>query len=107
MKPFSVYILQCADASFYVGHTDDLETRRAQHQSGQTPGYTASRLPVTLVHVEELATRIEAIEREQQLKGWSRHKKQALIDHDFQRLHLLARPSTSLRANGTKDGQDE
>lgn len=49
---FWTYMLQCADGSYYVGHTDDLERRLAMHQGGSLGGYTASRRPVTLIHAE-------------------------------------------------------
>ena len=93
---FWVYILQCADASYYVGHTDDLDVRVAQHQSGEFQGYTTSRRPVRLVYSESFATREDAFAAERQLKGWSRKKKEALIAGDWERLRLLAqRRSTS------------
>jgi predicted GIY-YIG superfamily endonuclease len=71
---FWVYILKCADDSFYTGHTDDLEKRSGQHQVGEIRGYTHDKLPVTLMFSQELPTRIEALSMEQQIKGWSRAK---------------------------------
>jgi predicted GIY-YIG superfamily endonuclease len=62
MKPFYTYILQCADRSYYTGHTDDLETRIAQHQTGAIRGYTFERRPVELMWVQEYTTRYEAQE---------------------------------------------
>ncbi len=79
MKPFWVYILQCADGSYYTGHTDDLEVRMGQHQTGACGGYTAKRLPVKLVWSQECTTREEALAAELQFKGWSRKKKKAMI----------------------------
>jgi predicted GIY-YIG superfamily endonuclease len=94
MKPFFVYILLCADDTYYVGHTDDLEMRMAQHHAATFAGYTSSRLPVSLVWFDEMPTRQEAWEREQQLKGWSRAKKDALIRGDWTALQRNAkRPS--------------
>jgi len=81
---FWAYMLQCADRHFYVGHTDDLEARFAAHQSGTMPGYTSTRLPVTLVWSQEFPTRYEALAAERQLKGWGRAKKLALIRGDWQ-----------------------
>lgn len=95
MQPFFVYMLRCSDGSFYVGHTDDLERRMAQHGSGVLGGYTARRRPVALVYSCELPTRHDAVERERQLKGWSRAKKLALIEGDFERLRALSRRSTA------------
>ena len=87
---FWVYILRCADASYYVGHTDNLDLRFAQHQAGDLGGYTKSRRPVELVYSESFVTRDDAFAAERQLKGWSRQKKEALIAGDWGRLRLLA-----------------
>ena len=87
---FWVYILRCRDNSFYAGHTDNLEARLASHQAGLVDNYTQRRRPVELVFCEKFATRIEALERERQIKGWTRAKKQALIDGDWDRLRFLA-----------------
>ena len=88
--PFWTYMLHCADRSFYVGHTDNLEQRMAQHETGAFPGYTAKRLPVTLVWSEQFPSRIEALEAEQRVKGWSRAKKMALIRSDWTLISKLA-----------------
>jgi putative endonuclease len=94
---FWVYMLRCADESFYIGHTDNLDSRMQQH-SGGGGSYTANRLPVNLVYSLECETRIQALEHERQIKGWSRAKKQALIDGDWKLIAALARnrqgPST-------------
>jgi hydrogenase expression/formation protein HypE len=83
---FYVYMLRCADASYYVGHTDELEGRVSAHERGEIPGYTHSRRPVRLVFANEFATREEALARERQIKGWSRAKKEALIRGNWGRL---------------------
>ena len=88
---FYVYLLRCADQSYYVGHTDNMESRLAQHQAGALPGYTAQRLPVILLKVESFPTREEALASEMQLKGWSRAKKEAWIKGDFLLLQQLAK----------------
>jgi putative endonuclease len=67
--PFIAYLLQCNDGSYYTGHTDNLDTRMAQHQSGALGGYTAKRLPVALRWSQEFATRDEAFAAERQIKG--------------------------------------
>ena len=87
---FSVYILRCADDSFYVGHTEDLEVRLAAHEQGVYDGYTKSRRPVTLVFSEQFATREEALIAERRIKGWTRAKKLALIRGDWWALRFLA-----------------
>ena len=75
-----VYILKCANGSYYVGVTNDVELRLAQHNSGRSEtAYTNSRLPVELVYVEQYQDYNPAIAREKQIKGWTRAKKEALI----------------------------
>lgn len=88
---FYAYLLRCADGSFYAGHTDNIEARMGQHNSGLLGGYTSTRLPVTLVWSERFATRDEAFAAERRIKGWSRAKKMALIEGDWERIKLLAR----------------
>ena len=88
---FYAYLLRCADGSYYAGHTDDLDIRLAQHQSGALGGYTARRLPVTLVWCDTFAERDQAFQVERQLKVWSRAKKEALISGDWDLIRLLAR----------------
>ena len=88
---FWTYMLHCADRTFYVGHTDNLEIRMAQHESGALRGYTSTRLPVTLVWSENFQTRIEAVEAERRLKGGSRAKKLALIRSDWAQISELSR----------------
>jgi predicted GIY-YIG superfamily endonuclease len=89
--PFWTYMLHCADRSFYVGHSDNLEARIAAHQGGEVGGYTSERLPVALVWSEQFPTRIEALAMERRIKGWSRAKKLALIRGDWERIRALAR----------------
>lgn len=98
VRPFYLYILRCRDDSFYVGHTDDLERRMAEHETGACGGYTARRRPVALVFVDEFQTRDEAKERERQVKGWSRAKKMALIRGDWDGLRRLAQRHSSWRS---------
>ena len=88
--PFWLYILRCADGSFYTGHTDALEVRLAEHQSGKYPGYVSRRRPVTLVFSQEFSTREEALSAESRVKGWSRTKKEALVQGDWGALSELA-----------------
>jgi predicted GIY-YIG superfamily endonuclease len=88
---FYVYMLRCADGSYYVGHTDDLEKRLAAHQAGDIAGYTRPRRPVQLIFQEEFPSREDAFLRERQLKGWSRRKKEALVTGDWDDLERLSR----------------
>ena len=101
---FWVYILRCADGSFYSGHTDNLDTRIAQHQAGEGSDWTRRRRPVELAWCEAMPSRLEAMEAEHRIKPWSRAKKEALVDRDWQKLSHFARPpherpSTSLGTN--------
>ena len=96
---FWTYMLHCNAGRFYVGHTDDLERRVAQHESGALPGFTRDYLPVRLVWSEAFPSRDEALAAERRIKGWSRPKKLALIRGDWDEIKRLAkgkdRPSTS------------
>jgi predicted GIY-YIG superfamily endonuclease len=77
-----VYILRCADSSFYIGETDDVPARVSRHNDGRGSTFTASRRPVRLVFTEVHESRADALVREQQLKRWTRAKKEALIAGD-------------------------
>ncbi|ANW96325.1 excinuclease ABC subunit C [Wenyingzhuangia fucanilytica] len=84
---YYVYILKCSDNSFYIGITNNITRRLEEHQSGKHfNSYTYRRLPVELVWLQEFTNPEIAIAKEKQLKGWSRRKKQALIDEDYQKL---------------------
>lgn len=98
-----MYILECADGSYYTGSTIDLERRLAQHQAGEGANHTKKRLPVKLVYFEEFQRIDEAFYREKQVQGWSRKKKEALIMNMPEKLHELARcmnESSHLNYNG-------
>ena len=88
---FTLYILECADGSLYIGHTDDLNRRLEQHGQGQGGAYTAVRRPVKLAHAEAFETRYEALTMERKLKGWSRAKKLAYMAEDWGAVSALAR----------------
>ncbi|PTW46723.1 tRNA/rRNA methyltransferase [Sphingomonas faeni] len=105
---FYAYMLRCSDGSYYIGHTDSLERRIAQHQHGELPGYTHNRRPVTLMWSQDFPSRIEALEAERQLKGWTRAKKEALAAGDWDAVRLLSRKSfdTGLRLRSAPT-QDE
>jgi putative endonuclease len=87
---FWVYILQCADGSYYTGHTDGLEKRMSEHEVGAIPGYTSTRRPVELVFVQSFPTREEALAAEQRIKGWSRRKKEAMIRGNWSEVKRLS-----------------
>ena len=81
-----VYILKCSDGSYYTGSAIDLEKRLAEHNNGIFDGYTAKRLPIELVFCYEMPGIHEAFLKERQIKGWSRIKKEALINGEWNKL---------------------
>ena len=85
-----MYILKCADESYYTGSTRNLERRLAQHQRGEGANHTRKRLPVKLVYFETFSRIDKAFYREKQVQGWSRKKKEALIASELERLRELA-----------------
>lgn len=85
-----MYILLCSDDSYYTGSTIDLEKRLIEHQSGNGSNHTKKRLPVKLVYCEEFQRIDEAFYREKQVQGWSRAKKEALINSRVNNLNELA-----------------
>jgi putative endonuclease len=88
----TVYILRCADGSYYTGLTkQEIEARLWEHNAGIYDGYTAKRRPVQLVFTETYDRIIDAIARERQIKGWSRVKKEALIALDYEALPDLSK----------------
>ena len=102
--PFHAYMLHCRGGYFYVGHTDDLERRIAQHMSGRLPGFTRDHLPVTLVWSDVFPSRLEALEAERRIKGWSRAKKMALIRGDWDRLSSLAKGKDGASTGSARTG---
>ena len=74
-----VYIVRCADGTFYTGVTTDVAMRVAMHNTGRGARYTRSRLPVTLVYTEPAGARGDALRREHQIKRLTRLRKDRLI----------------------------
>lgn len=99
---FTTYILRCADDSYYVGHTDNFDSRMNQHYVA-VEGYVAERKPFDVVWIGEFETRPEALAFEIKLKGWSRAKKEALIAGDWERVSRLSKTSRN-RRDGRFDG---
>jgi putative endonuclease len=89
MKGF-LYILECADGSYYTGSTIDLEKRLNEHQSGNGANHTLKNLPVKLIYFEEFERIDLAFKREKQIQKSSKAKKEALINQDFTKLKELA-----------------
>ena len=93
MAYFFVYMLKCADTSYYVGHTDNLEKRIFEHRLGKCEGYTSTRLPIEVVFAQTFTSRYEALSSEMKIKKWSRKKKEALIKEDWNEVSRLAKKS--------------
>jgi putative endonuclease len=91
MKGF-MYLLQCSDNSYYVGSTTNLDRRISEHNLGIGAQYTAKRTPVVLMYFEEFEHIDQAFYREKQVQGWSRKKREALINGQH---HLLSSLSKS------------
>ena len=91
--PYRVYILLCADDSYYTGSAADVEKRVWQHQEGVSKeAYTFTRRPVKQIWVsEEVAKYSDALRFERQIKGWSRAKKEALIKNEFDAIHEIVK----------------
>lgn len=78
-KFFFVYVLECADGTFYTGYTGDLEVRIARHNEGGGGRYTRARTPVKLVYSERFESRKSAMGREREIKKLSRLDKERLV----------------------------
>ena len=85
-----MYILECSDGSYYTGSTNNLNQRMLQHQSGEGANHTRKRLPVKLIYYEAYDLVCDAFYREKQVQGWSRKKKEALINGNEKLLPKLA-----------------
>jgi len=92
MKKYYVYILLCADNSYYTGITSDVIKRMEEHQSNKhIKSYTHKRQPVILKFYSEFTNVTVAIAKEKQIKKWSRAKKEALINGEYETLINLAK----------------
>jgi putative endonuclease len=99
---FWAYMLHCNGGYFYIGHTDDLERRLGQHEAGIASGFVADHRPFRLVWSQEFPTRLEALECERRLKGWSRAKKMALIRGDWALVSALAKKKGSASTSSAR-----
>lgn len=77
-----VYVLECADGTFYTGYTTDVSRRVEAHNEGRGAKYTKGRRPVELRHVETFDTRSAAQSREAEIKSFSRARKERLVEAD-------------------------
>jgi putative endonuclease len=87
-----VYMLRCADSSYYVGSAtgNDLTRRISEHETGAYRGYTSTRRPVQLAWSEYFDRITDAIAAERQIKGWSRAKKEGLMRGDWDAIKAFA-----------------
>ena len=90
-----VYILECADGTYYVGSTRELEKRVWQHSTGAGAAYTSRRRPVRLVFAQEFDRIDEAYAMEKRIQGWSRAKREALIAGRYNDLPRLSKKKFS------------
>ncbi|MFC6952310.1 GIY-YIG nuclease family protein [Halorubellus litoreus] len=82
MSDHYVYVLECADGTYYTGYTTDVERRVDEHDAGDGAKYTRGRTPVSLVHVETYDSRSAAMSREHEVKTFSRARKERLVASD-------------------------
>lgn len=80
MSDHYVYVLECADGTFYTGYTTDVERRVDEHNAGEGAKYTRGRTPVSVVHVERFDSRSAAMSREHEIKSRSRSGKERLVE---------------------------
>ncbi len=89
MLDFYVYILKCADGTYYTGHTDNLDKRISEHENNTHECYTSTRLPIILVYAQAFASRAEAIDAERRIKKWGKRKKDALVQSGWEGILAL------------------
>lgn len=96
MNTYYVYIVKCTDQSYYTGITNNIERRLHGHNHGINPTcYTYKRRPVQLMFIQDFSNPKDAIAAEKQIKSWSRKKKEALFQGDWNKIHELAKCSNS------------
>jgi putative endonuclease len=102
-----MYILECVDGSYYTGSTNNLGRRLWEHQNMLGANYTKKRLPIKLVYYEEYSRIDKAFYREKQVQGWSRKKKEALINGKPELLPKLAIAYRDLKDGGFEKLNDD
>lgn len=106
MKFYFVYILKCNDNSYYTGFTNNIERQLNEHLCGKNKdGYTFDKRPLQLMWFETFNEVLDAIATEKRIKGWSRRKKKALIDEDWDKLVLYSKNFTQF-GNGSSTSSD-
>lgn len=76
---YYIYLILCENKSIYTGITDNIDRRFTEHKSGNGGWYTKIHRPKEILYTEKFSTKIEALKREKQIKGWRREKKLNLI----------------------------
>jgi len=99
-----MYILRCSNGQYYVGSTHDIDKRLAEHQCGEGANFTKKHLPVELVYYERFQQIEDAFQREHQIKGWNRKKKEALINGQQDKLPELSKAKTANVGPSTGSG---
>jgi len=95
MKQHFAYSLLCSNNFYYTGITNDMDRRLYEHENGLNPeSYTHKRRPVKLVFCERFVDVNQAIAFEKQIKGWSRKKKEAVINGNWELLPELSKRRT-------------
>ena len=99
-----VYIVRCADGTFYTGYARDPFARELTHNRGRGARYTRSRLPVELVWSKRVATRSRALSLEATLKQLSRAQKLQLVRHGrpVSITYANAKPATALKGRAAR-----
>ena len=107
MKSYFVYILKCNDNSYYTGFTNNLERRFEEHSSGKNKEcYTFDKRPLELVWFETFNDVLDAISTEKRIKGWTRIKKEALINEDWDKLVLYSKNYHEFRKPSSTESKD-
>ncbi len=91
MKQGYIYILKCSNGTYYTGSTIDIDRRLLQHQNGEGANHTKKYLPVELVYLAHYNNIVDAFNREKQIQGWRRAKKEALINGAENELKKLSK----------------
>lgn len=85
LKTSYMYVVECADKSFYTGYTTDIVRRIKTHNTKKGAKYTRTRLPVSLIYYEEFETKSEATKAESAFKKLTREKKEKYIFENLKR----------------------
>jgi putative endonuclease len=79
MNNWVVYLLKCADGSFYCGVTNDMKKRLVKHNEGKASKFTRGRLPVKLAVISQLLTKSEAMRNEYKIKQLPKKEKRKAV----------------------------